>query len=151
MQKKIEYDETKVEYASFLARWVAFTLDNALFAVLTIILLFLFPDFENSFKVGLYRTFITLLLILLMITFWVKFDGATPGKKLMKIKVVNADTLQTIDYQQATKRFLGYILSSVIFLLGFLMVLFTKRKQGLHDIVSKTIVVNSDSLVAKKQ
>ncbi|MCW8894895.1 MAG: RDD family protein [Sulfurimonas sp.] len=151
MQKTKEYDKTKVEYASFIARWIAFTIDNALFAIFTIILIFPFPDFENSFNVGLYRIFTTLILIFLMITFWVKFDGATPGKKIMKIKIVDADTLQTIDYKQGTIRFLGYILSSIIFLFGFLMVIFRKRKQGLHDIVSNTIVVNSDSLVALEQ
>ncbi len=69
----------------------------------------------------------------------------------MKIKIVDADTFQTVDYKQATIRFLGYILSSILFLFGFLMVIFSKRKQGLHDTVSGTIVVNSDSLVAKEQ
>ena len=151
MQKTKEYDKTKIEYASFLARWIAFTIDNALFAVLTIILTFAFPDFENSFNVAIYRIITTLILIFLMITFWVKLDGATPGKKLMKIKIVDAETFQTIDYKQGTIRFLGYILSSIIFLFGFLMVAFSKRKQGLHDIVSNTIVVNSDSLLAYEQ
>lgn len=149
MKEIKKYDESKVEYASFLARWVAFTLDNALFAVLTVILIFPFPDFEDSLNIGLYRTFVTILLIALTIAFWVKYDGATPGKKLMKIKVVDADTLNVIDVKQGIKRFLSYILSSIIFLFGFLIVVFTKRKQGLHDIISKTVVIYSDSLIEK--
>lgn len=140
------YDESKVEYAGFIIRWVAFTIDNAILAFITIMLLFPFPTFEDGMLVGIYRTFITILLILVTISFWVKYDGATPGKKIMKIKIVNEDNFQTIDFKTGAKRYLGYIFSSIIFLVGFLMVGFKKKKQGLHDIFSKTVVVHTDSL-----
>jgi len=150
MNNITSYDESRVEYAGFIIRWVAFTIDNALFAFITIMLLFLFPTFEDGMLVGLYRTFITLLLIFATLVFWVKYDGATPGKKLMKIKIVNADDLETIDFKTGAKRYLGYIFSSIIFLMGFLMVAFKKRKQGLHDLFAKTVVVYSDSLIKKE-
>lgn len=141
------YDESKVEYAGFIIRWVAFTIDNAILALITIMLLFPFPTFEDGTLVGIHRTVITLLLIFATISFWVKCDGATPGKKLLNIKIVNADNFETIDYKTGAKRYLGYIFSSIIFLIGFLMVVFKKKKQGLHDIFSKTAVVYTDSLV----
>ncbi len=147
MQNLERYDESKVEYAGFFIRWVAFTIDNALWAFITIMLLFPFPNFEDGLLVGIHRTVITIVLITATIAFWVKYDGATPGKKIMKIKIVNAENFKTIDFITGIKRYAGYILSSVILLIGFLMVVFTKRKQGLHDIVSKTVVVYSDSLV----
>ena len=145
-----QYDETRVEYASFIARWVAFTIDNAILAFITIMLLFPFSYFEDELLVGVQRTLTTLLLVSLTIYLWVKWDGATPGKKIMKIKIVNADNFETINFTQAVKRYAGYILSSIPLLIGFAMVLFTKKKQGLHDIVSNTVVVYSDSLVSKK-
>ncbi len=144
------YDEAKVEYAGFIIRWVAFTIDNAILAFLTIMLLFPFPTFEDGTLVGIHRTIITLLLIFLTIYFWVKFDGATPGKKLMNIKIVHADSFETIDFKTGAKRYLGYIFSSIIFLVGFLMVAFKSKKQGLHDLFSKTAVVYTDSLVELK-
>ncbi len=147
MQKLERYDESKVEYAGFFVRWVAFTIDNALWAFITIMLLFPFPNFEDGLLVGIHRTVITIAIIIVTIAFWVKYDGATPGKKIMKIKIVNAENFETIDFVTGIKRYAGYILSSIILLIGFLMVVFTKRKQGLHDIVSKTVVVNADSLI----
>ncbi len=134
-------DTQKVEYAGFIARWVAFTIDNALFAVLTIVLVFPFPNFEDPLPIGIYRVVTTLALIALMIVMWVKYDGATPGKKLMRIKIVDADTLEGIDYKTGMKRFLGYILSSLMVLVGFAMVLFSKKKQAFHDKFANTLVI----------
>ncbi len=149
MQTNTKYDESKVVYAGFIPRWIAFTIDNAIFAFVTILLLLPFPFFEDSFQVAIQRTLTTLLLVGVILYMWVKLDGATPGKKLMKIKVLDANTLETIDYKQAAKRFFGYILSSIPLLLGFAMGAFTNKKQTLHDKIANTVVVESDSLVPK--
>ncbi len=150
MNTSKKYDDTKVEYASFIARWVAFTVDNAILALATVALLFPFTYFEDALQVDIQRTLTTIVLVSATIYLWVKWDGATPGKKLMKIKIVNADNLETVDFAQAAKRYAGYILSSIPLLAGFAMVLFTEKKQGLHDKVSNTVVVYSDSLVSKE-
>jgi uncharacterized RDD family membrane protein YckC len=150
MNTSKKYDETKIEYASFITRWVAFTIDNAILALATVALLFPFTYFEDSLQVEIQRTLTTVLLVSITIYLWVKWDGATPGKKLMKIKIVNADNFETVDFVQAAKRYAGYILSSIPLLAGFAMVLFTEKKQGLHDKVSNTVVVYSDSLVPKE-
>jgi len=149
MQTNTKYDESKVVYAGFIPRWIAFTIDNAIFAFVTVLLLLPFPFFEDSFQVAIQRTLTTLLLVGVILYMWVKLDGATPGKKLMKIKVVDADTFETIDYKQAAKRFFGYILSSIPLLLGFVVGAFTNKKQTLHDKIANTVVVESDSLVPK--
>ncbi len=132
-----------VEYAGFIVRWVAFTIDNALFAFVTIVLLFPFPNFEDPIPIGIYRAVITVAIVAATIAMWVKYDGATPGKKLMKIKIVDADTLESIDAKTGVKRYLGYILSSVMLLIGFAMVLFTEKKQAFHDKFAKTLVVHA--------
>ncbi len=38
-------------------------------------------------------------------------------------------------------RLLGYMLSSLIFCIGYLMVAFTDRKRGLHDMIAGTVVI----------
>ena len=149
MQTNTKYNESKVIYAGFLPRWIAFTIDNAIFAFITVVLLLPFPFFEDSFQVAIQRTLTTLLLVGVILYMWVNLDGATPGKKLMKIKVVDANTFETIGYKQAVKRFLGYIVSSIPLLLGFVVGAFTGKKQTLHDKIANTVVVEGDSLVPK--
>ncbi len=134
---------TDTEYAGFIVRWVAFTIDNALFALITIALLFPFPNFEDDLPIGIYRTVITLAIIAGTIAMWVYYNGATPGKKLMKIKIVDADTLEGIDAKTGIKRYVGYVLSSVMLLIGFVMVLFTEKKQAFHDKFANTVVVHT--------
>ncbi len=142
--KEDEDNETNIEYAGFIVRWIAFTIDNALLAFITIMLLFPFPYFEDATQVLIQRSLTTALLVFAMIYMWVKFDGATPGKKIMKIKIIDAQTFETINFTQAFKRYVGYILSSIPLLLGFAMVLFTKNKQALHDKVANTAVIYSE-------
>lgn len=62
---------------------------------------------------------------------------ATLGMRLCGIQVVNYDYKQ-LSKKQAFIRYLGYILSGMTFYIGFLMIAFTRKKQGLHDMVAKT-------------
>ncbi|MDP2876010.1 MAG: FHA domain-containing protein [Holophaga sp.] len=71
---------------------------------------------------------------------WIKF-GATPGKKIMKLRVVpEGDPNGRIDVSMAVLRVLGHILN---FGIGYLLILGEDRK-GLQDILSKTIVIKVD-------
>ena len=79
----------------------------------------------------------------LMVTmiFWKRWRGATPGKKFVHIKIVDAKTFQDITNTQAITRSIGYIASTFAFLIGFIMVAFRKDKRSLHDILAGTIVI----------
>jgi uncharacterized RDD family membrane protein YckC len=65
---------------------------------------------------------------------------ATPGKRLMGLKVVDVN-FQPLSFWKAAGRSLGKIVSTVILYIGFIMAAFTKNKQALHDIMSGTYVV----------
>jgi uncharacterized RDD family membrane protein YckC len=65
---------------------------------------------------------------------------ATVGKRILDLKVTDLAG-NRISFERATGRFFAKILSSLIFGIGFLMVAFTARKQGLHDILAETLVV----------
>jgi uncharacterized RDD family membrane protein YckC len=67
-------------------------------------------------------------------------DGQTPGKKLCKIRVVNADG-SPVSYAKATGRFFGYMLSALILGIGFLMAAWDPEKRALHDRLCDTRVV----------
>ena len=79
----------------------------------------------------------------LMVTmiFWKRWRGATPGKKFVHIKIVDAKTFQDITNTQAITRSIGYIASTFAFLIGFIMVAFRDDKRALHDILAGTIVI----------
>jgi Predicted membrane protein/domain len=64
---------------------------------------------------------------------------ATVGKLVMGL-VVTDQGGERIGFGRATGRYFAKILSSLILLVGFIMVAFTERKQGLHDLIAGTLV-----------
>jgi uncharacterized RDD family membrane protein YckC len=46
-----------------------------------------------------------------------------------------------ISFGRANGRYWAKILSSVIIMVGYIMAVFTARKQALHDILAETLVV----------
>jgi uncharacterized RDD family membrane protein YckC len=82
----------------------------------------------------------TALLSVLTAICW-RYWSATPGKMLLKMKVVDADTEQPMSDQQILLRLLGYVVSSLPFLLGFFWISFDKHRQGWHDKIAGTVVV----------
>jgi uncharacterized RDD family membrane protein YckC len=54
--------------------------------------------------------------------------------------VTDADG-KRISFGRAVGRNLGKIVSQIILFIGFLMVAFTQKKQGLHDIMASCLVV----------
>ena len=67
---------------------------------------------------------------------------ATIGKKLLKLKVTD-EAGAPIGFGKASVRYWSKILSGVILFIGFVMVGFTEKKQGLHDKIAKTLVVRN--------
>lgn len=64
----------------------------------------------------------------------------TVGKRVLGIRVTDLDG-NRINFGRATGRYFGKIVSSMICAVGFIMVLFTERKQGLHDMMASTLVL----------
>lgn len=79
--------------------------------------------------------------LIVTLLFWEKYKGATPGKKILKIKIVDALTFEDITNKQAITRSFGYIVSSIPFFLGFFLILFRRDKRALHDILAHTVVI----------
>jgi uncharacterized RDD family membrane protein YckC len=67
---------------------------------------------------------------------------ATIGKLILGIKLVDAQTGQRISGGQSLGRFfVKHLFSGWFFSIGFLMALFTDKKQALHDLAAGTLVV----------
>jgi uncharacterized RDD family membrane protein YckC len=66
----------------------------------------------------------------------------TIGKRVLRLKVVD-EAGNRIGFGRATGRFFAKILSSMFMCIGFIMIAFTERKTGLHDMLAGTRVLRS--------
>jgi uncharacterized RDD family membrane protein YckC len=74
---------------------------------------------------------------------WAK-SGQTIGKMTVGIKIVGADG-KPPSGGVGVLRYIGYIVSGLVVALGFLWVVFDRKRQGWHDKLAKTYVVYSDA------
>jgi len=65
---------------------------------------------------------------------------ASLGKMACGIKVTDMEG-ERISFGHATGRFFAKLLSSLTLCIGYMMVGWTEKKQGLHDMIAKTLVV----------
>jgi uncharacterized RDD family membrane protein YckC len=72
--------------------------------------------------------------------FLTRQNGQTPGKNLMKIRVIKTDG-QPLSDSDAILRYIGYYINSAVIMLGWIWALFDAEKQGWHDKIAQTYVV----------
>lgn len=78
-----------------------------------------------------------------VLAFWRAY-GATPGKLALGAKIVDARTGGAPTLLALVARYAGYLLSMLPFFLGFAWIAIDRRKQGWHDKIARTLVVNDD-------
>lgn len=133
------------ERADFGTRLVAYLIDAVILAVADLIVWAIFGMGLGRIRgIGGLFLFIGWLAIMViswgyLIYFWTT-TGQTIGKKVMKIKVVDTQG-QLLTVGKAFLRIIGYMVSSAIFYLGFLWILWDPEKQGWHDKIAGTYVV----------
>jgi uncharacterized RDD family membrane protein YckC len=66
--------------------------------------------------------------------------GATVGKMALGLRVVTSNG-QRLSFMNATGRYFAKIISAIILGIGFLMIAFTDKKRGLHDMIASTLVI----------
>ena len=75
--------------------------------------------------------------------FWSSVGGgSTPGMRALGLRVIGADG-GPISLGRAFLRVIGLYVAAIILLIGILMVAFTERKRGLHDMIAGTYVVHT--------
>jgi uncharacterized RDD family membrane protein YckC len=142
-------------YGGFWIRLLAFIIDWIVIMVVTWPLrLFAFGMFglghgfmyPRMYGPGFWFGAVGLFGIFRFLIGWVYWAGmessgyqATVGKILLGMKVTDLAG-NRIDFARASGRYFSKILSSIL-LIGFIMIGFTERKQGLHDMLAGTLVV----------
>lgn len=161
-------DMSEQKYAGFWIRTAAFVIDSILVCALIVPLLLavygqayfagIREYFEGLISLDLARyleaaqsrtqysgefLFTYVLPAIAIIMFWV-YRSATPGKIILKMKIVDAKTGGRASAVQCTIRYLGYYVSCFALMLGFLWVAFDGRKQGFHDKLAGTVVIKTE-------
>jgi uncharacterized RDD family membrane protein YckC len=67
--------------------------------------------------------------------------GQTIGMMPFKLRVVRADDGGHVDLGQSLLRYVGFIISFAVILIGLIWAAFDCRKQGWHDKIVGTVVV----------
>jgi uncharacterized RDD family membrane protein YckC len=74
---------------------------------------------------------------------WWSHGGQTPGYKLLGMRVVRARDGGPVGFGAGILRMIGYAISAFIFYLGFIWILFDAQKQGWHDKIAGTVVIQA--------
>ena len=134
------------DYAGFWQRAAALVIDWLIVVVITVpVLVLVFGIREVSLDPTEHSwdllSFVALAVV--VIGFW-RYCGATPGKIALGVKIVDARTGGAPGTGQLIVRFLAYLVSAFPLYLGFLWAAVDRRKQGWHDKIARTIVINSE-------
>ena len=134
--------DDRARYAGFWRRFAAYAIDYALIfvcsaaiAVVAALAGFLQEDTPQLSAIVLVGYF--LYCALLESSSW----QATIGKRVLGLKVTNRRG-ERIGFGRAAARFVAKLLSALTLFLGYLVMLFTQRRQALHDLIAGTLVAN---------
>lgn len=153
------------ELAGFWRRFGAFALDNAVLYLLSIVIFLIFAIiggiglaiisvgyssdvYMNSIvAIVICCTFITKMPVTLFYFAWFESSRyqATPGKIAVGMVVVDLEG-KRISFGKAIARTLSKIISAVILGIGFYIIGFTAKRQGLHDMIAGTTVVMKNTV-----
>jgi uncharacterized RDD family membrane protein YckC len=160
MENAPQGKEQPLEYAGFWVRVFASIIDTFLFGLLILPIIALtmgdaqwssvegegmhmstmsFQTMQVSGGINMVINYILPAIVVLL--FWA-YKSATPGKLMLKLRIVDAKTGEKPSTAQWLLRYLGYYLSAVVFMLGFIWVGFDRRKQGWHDKIASTVVIS---------
>jgi uncharacterized RDD family membrane protein YckC len=125
--------------AGFWRRFAAYFLDGLVLVVPSIIVVVILG---NTAIANLITTLIAL-------AYFVYFEGGptgqTLGKKALGIRVLDLRAGGPIGYGRAVLRFIVRYISAIVFLLGYLWMLWDREKQTWHDKAAGSVVVPTDA------
>jgi uncharacterized RDD family membrane protein YckC len=135
-----------VKYAGFWLRVVAAIIDGVIVEIVVYIIGFAVGYGMVSSGGGANSAAMLsgLIGLVIGIAYWCGMESsakqATLGKMAVGIKVTDLAG-NRISFGRALGRYFAKIISFLILLIGFIMVAFTEKKQGLHDKIAGTLVV----------
>lgn len=133
----------EIKYAGFWIRFLANLIDSIwlygiIYALLWVLIGPAVFNPEASFNLTQF-SFEYVIPFVVVIAFWI-YTGATPGKMLFKLKIVDAETHAQVSPLRLVLRYFAYFVSLLPLGLGFLWIAWDQKKQSWHDKIAKTVV-----------
>lgn len=136
------------DYANFGLRLGAYLIDMVIFTIIqylvTLGILYVLIEFFKVRKDEAITFWAIVIYIYLAYRYFIKPEASswqgTIGKKMIGIKVTDLNG-KRISEANAVGRYFGKLLSTLIVFIGWLMPLWTDKKQALHDMVASTLVI----------
>lgn len=145
-------------YAGFIVRWAANIIDGLIIWLIIMAVSLVVGIFLGTVGLSSYERLLASVgrLIGLVVSFGYFIfltykQESTWGKSFFGLKVVDSEHKPMTLLQVALRETVGKFLSAFILGLGYLMVIFSKKKQALHDKIASTYVVYKDSTVKPKK
>ena len=141
--------EQDMAYAGFWVRVGATLIDSVLLMLIIVPLLVAnygwayFDAEQYGFIAGPADLLISWVLPAVAVVLFWHYRQATPGKMLLSLRIVDADTGAKPSLGQNIGRYFAYLLSTLPLGLGLLWVAFDRRKQSWHDKLARTVVVRA--------
>lgn len=146
--------EGDIIHAGFWRRFAAYTLDSIFLSIPFMLVFGLLgvmayrSALSGDSPGGMLILFYFLAYVGAIVLSWLYFakfesgvNQATPGKRIMGLKVTNTSG-ERLSFGRATGRFFGKIVTGIIpFGIGWMLAGWTGRKQALHDMMASTCVV----------
>lgn len=147
--------QATVKYGGFWVRWVAHVVDSLILFFLNFIVgFFIGSTLPHSAPQSIGdiladRRLITVLILSMIVSFaymilMVHYKQATLGRMLVGIKVTAEDGSRLSLGRIIFRETIGKIISTITLLIGYIMAAFTAKKQALHDLMVKSVVVYKD-------
>lgn len=130
-----------IEYAGFWMRFSASIWDGLILGIPMTIIMFLLGMIGATIGVPSIQ-YLGVLVYVVVYVYMEGVLGGTPGKSLVGISIRN-EKGEFIGIPMAILRYIGRILSVLILGIGYLMIAFDNRKQGLHDKIAGSFVVKT--------
>jgi len=142
---ELNEEPNELEYVGFWARVGASLIDTIILLVVIYPILFAIYGKEyfssEQFLAGFSDFFLSYVFpAIAIIVFWI-YKSATPGKMVIRAKIVDARTGNQPSTGQLIGRYFAYYLSLIPLGLGYLWVAWDSKKQGWHDKLAGTVVV----------
>ncbi|MDX4059224.1 RDD family protein [Aliarcobacter skirrowii] len=137
-----------LQLASMRSRAFAFVIDDL---IVTLLISLVYWDSivaagnNTEALISLLSTLVLPLLVLKIIyhTFFIWYYGQTLGKRLAKVRVIDANHWGRVTLFQSFLRSVGRVISELFYYIGFAIAFFNDGRKTFHDFTGKTLVVDA--------
>ena len=147
----------QASYGGFWIRLVAYIIDAIIISIPVVILAVIIgvatgvaigatgntSDTTTSTASSAVGGLIQLIAFVVTVGYFVYFwgRGSTLGMRLFRLRVADATTGAPIGYGRAALRYIGFIVSGIVCYIGLIWAAFDGRKQGWHDKIASSVVL----------